>query len=745
MGIYSIAEYGVDKYGEAPRLAFSVAPFIATAIDYQSVSLTWSPPEGDIGQIRLVRSQDGYAETEEDGIILWEWDSVTTLPRIEAFVDSPENAPISLVSGRYAYYRIWIFEATLKRWRIAGDAVTVVPRAHDSVTPDGEVLVSTHDKFVDLLPRVFTSVTQSPLDVVDKNSDLYHFLKGFAFTADEIMTLADNVLPEESSQFINPELIGLKTQSLGLEQESYVSLKNQKRLIREAIYMHSNKGTRSAIETYAESLTGFAPIVTTSPNLLLSIQDSSFHKGLGNWIATGDAAITLEQTVIPPTEVQEPSAVDFSYTAKVVGTTAQYSIVNGVITPRVLGIPITAEATYSFSSWVNTEEESHSVKLKVHWYDYLGEAISSDASGLLSLTQSTWVKVVSSFTSPETASYVALELEFSGIGTAYVDMVQFSAGADVPYSEARSVNIFLNPKKTNELPDPSFSGLTGMWSINAASSERITPSTISWESLDSVMLRVVTNALSGTSIETTTAPVQGGKYYTFSIYAKMAGLQVLEASLENNIATVKFLGSPSWEPNQTINIRDFAGDGQFSIYNGDWVILTISGDTITFILEEADQLLTSASSEATICRPESMNLALLSVDTVTLEQTSSHESLLAPFTSDWQRYSVTGFVPSGANPQYLKVRVQGTTNGCVMDFDNAQLEASYLPTDYFDGDSPESYGAVWEGTPYESRSHIYPNKVIKTTRLAETLFRWLPINRAHTVSTYAGIEHKVLP
>jgi hypothetical protein len=114
------------------------------------------------------------------------------------------------------------------------------------------------------------------------------------------------------------------------------------------------------------------------------------------------------------------------------------------------------------------------------------------------------------------------------------------------------------------------------------------------------------------------------------------------------------------------------------------------------------------------------------------------------FTNDWARYSVTGFISANPNPVYLQASVFSETIGCVMDFDAAQVEASYRPTDYFDGGFPASYGAVWENGAHVSRSHLYPNKDIKVTRLAETLDKWIPINRAYTIKSYARTEAKVV-
>ena len=831
MGIYATFDYGEEdqRYGEAPRLAFSVAPFTASAIDYTSVQLNWAAPEGSISKIRLVRSQDGFPETEEDGVILWEW-SDPSQPRINSFEDSPTSSDLPLTSGRFAYYRVWLLQGTTNRWLIAGETYAIVPRAHDTVSNDGTVIVSTHQKFLDLIPRVFTSASQSPLDAVDESSDLSRFLRGFSFTLDEIMTLADNVLPEESGRFINPELIGLRAQNFGLEAESYLATQSQKRLIREATFMYANKGSRAAIETYAESLTGFAPTIVSSPNLLLSVQDSSFYKGLGNWQVTGNAALTLEQTIVPVPEAIEAEAVDYAYTAKLVSTGAS-SIINGLMSPKMYGTPITAGTTYSLSTYVKRESStSRTVTPVIYWHDFSGALIGTSVGSGTALSSTGWTKVSSTATAPgapstvtsysvtdttveltvastagftvgdtllvfgvdgdvdgeweitaltptvisyeiidsltvsatavsgvvrtdaNPATFAVLEFRVSDSATVYFDMVQLATSTVTDYHEARAIEVFLNPSKTNELKNPSFNPLGDEeWTVVAQDSDYVTPTTLTGGQYGEYMLRVDGTDDGLTSISANTDVVTTGKYYTFSIYARMEGLAVLTGAINNNIATVTTSAAAPWSVGQTVTIQNFAGisssgEQLFSVFNGSWEILSVSGTTLTLALTSSNLATQTANEEARICRPETMTLRINSYDEAAEsgdEVADIHDAEFT-FTNDWARYSVTGFISANPNPVYLQASVFSETIGCVMDFDAAQVEASYRPTDYFDGGFPESYGAVWENGEHVSRSHLYPNKAIKVTRLAETLDKWIPINRAYTIKSYAGTEAKVV-
>lgn len=835
MGIYAIAKWGdpSETYGEAPRISFSVAPFsafasaelieerdesgkvISTSVSYDTVELSWAPPEGDIAKIRLVRSQDGWAETEEDGVILWEWSSDSGAQRLETFTDSPSNSALPLVSGRYAYYRMWVLRESSNTWVVAGDSLALVPKPHHTSTSDGTILVSTHDKFMDMLPRVFTSENQSPLDVVDKGSELYRFLQGFSFTLDEIMTLADNVLPEESGRYLSPDVVILKTKSIGLEPEAYISTKNQKRLVRESTYIMANKGTANAVQAYAEALTGLAPIITSSPNLLLSVQDSSFYKGTGFWQTVGDGALSLEQTIIPPSTTLEPNAIDTAYCGKLVANTANVAVHNGTQQSNLKGSPIVAGEEYALSFYTQALTTANTVVPKILWYDYLGNLIKSSTGTSSTVTADSWSKTTFTAVAPgktlsvgkyaltsnmvtltvdttvgysvgdvvtvygvaaavngdytitaltgttlsyaktaadiaETvvtsgavvlesnpAAFAGIELKFGSAGTIYLDMIQLADSAITAYYEGRAVDIFLNPKKTNEIKNPSFEGLNSTtWTISAPGSSVIATDGVS----GGHCLEVQTTGGTDT-IATESGVIEDGKFFTFSTYLRQVPLDVTTLEVVSNVATVTVASMPAeWVIGDTVKL--VTASSGYEGLEGTYTITALTATTISFTVNYANIAGTTVSN-VKVYVPENLTLTLNGYNTVSTLTSDEHSSAIT-LTDKWSRYHTTGYISSSPDPITVQVAISGTTSGSKIRLDDAQLEASYSPTDYFDGNSPESYGAVWEGTVNASRSHIYPNKSVKTLRLAETVRDFLPINRPHTIRTYAGIEHKVI-
>lgn len=749
MAKYGGFTYRGAYYGEIPRLPFSVEPFQAVAVDYDKIQLFWGPPQGAINGLRLVRSQVAFSEWPDDGVILFEinsedgdfGDSFYT-DGVDNFDESGAANDIPLVPGKFVYYRMWVRRSETNLWNIADDVVVLLPKAHGTVTPEGQVLATTHENFMNLLPRVYTSVEQSPLGVVDTDSDLYNFLKGFSFTLDELLTFADLLLPDFSGQSTSPDVLDLQVYEYGITPASDDVILNQKKMVREAIYMYSRKGTEAALSTLVESLTGYGPVITSSPNLFLTSQDSTFYTELGNWKASGQCTLTLTDTVFTPSG--EDFQIDDIYTAKAVATNSSAFIRNGTINPVLYGIPVNAGTEYTFSAYAQrTAAAAVSIIPKIYWYNNAGVLVST-TTGTTQATTVSWdvyeatgiapgasFSVVSyvvtgnevslttdvthnveagasitvlgigapydgkytvgavtptvisySLTTPdvlttettalvsiEPAVYAAVEIGFSKNGTVYFDMMQFSTSDVTTYYEARSVDIFLQPDKSNFVNDPSFSAVTTDWAVAGESSLSYPESTTPYLFTADSMLSVVPNSGQNliVSADTNTGGMPVGKFYTLSAYVQ--------------------------SPN-----------------NG-----------------------------------QDMYLKATATDSVNPSVVASS----APVTVNniWTRLQLTFFVPatfvSDSLFFTLEVRADANTGGTI-NFEAAQLESNFTASLFIAGNFPAEYGIVWEGLPNNSRSHLYKNRQAKTIRLIQELEKFLPSNTPYVVNTFGGVETKAI-
>lgn len=574
MAKYGVNYYGASKYGATPRLRLSVAPMsvlVSSSVStgFRKVTISWQSPTGDFTRFRLVRNQAGFPETAEDGVIIFDEFAESGSVSRSSFIDGEDNpTDVPLVPGRQAYYRVFLF-TTSKFWVTAGSISAIVPSDHGA-----------QNALMGMIPRVFTSKEQGPLGAIDEASAIYDFMYGFSFTVEEFYTLLDLLRPRHTGYETPVSLIYAERTNVGLSAEPGLPTKNQKRLIREALYMYSHKGTKAGLETYAESVTGFAPTITVSENLLLSVQDSTFYDSLGNWSFESATAEASEEQV-PATG---DNVIDNAFTCKVTATDAFYMILgtDAIITK---GVPVKADTEYTVSCKIKSPPSDGNVFVSVNWYDGIGTFISTDNGSNVS-ANNTWKTASVTATAPSNAVYAAPQISSSADGVYYVDQVCMQLGDTVSYDEARAVSIFLNPVKTNYITNPSFE-------VNVTDGWTLTGSATAAQDLD-----VSTAAYSGTnsakiigsgpwSITTDDIPVTYGNYYTFSTYIKSD--ESFSITFEGkdsggistgHIETVSFAASPDWSRISVTDLLDAIGETDVEFYS-----VSINGDSGDYYID----------------------------------------------------------------------------------------------------------------------------------------------------------------
>jgi len=1012
MGLYNVAGYDSGEiYGDIPKLQFYSEPFRSVAISYTQIQLSWVIPSGDFFELRVVRSTDGFPETSEDGAVVYSWNTTTAGVLESGFLDGDDPA-IPLVPGRFTYYRIWLKNA-LGKWIIAADSYTLLPINHTTYSPDGTALSTTRNKLLEVLPKVFTTASQSPLDEIDANSDLAKFLEGPAFELDRILTYAELLLPLEKSRLVGPEILLLQSLQLGVPLEPYLATKQQRRLTREALYIYQNKGTYSGLEAFVESFTGFAPDISPSPNLVLSPQDSSFTGGLGFWRPVGNATLGLETAVPGVGPEIEPYVDDYRYVAKVVANEVGSRIINGTDDPIRQGTPVKAGEAYVFSGYGKAAVGTMGVSAYALWYNYKGELIDVDPprtfvqtpqavtddwtrfefigrapgvvqdvisysiedgiitlslatlnvmvrgetiivdgvsedvdgiyqiesagditeipeGGLIGLLNSTLnqiylatdladfpptevagtiteatpnvgpttyivmageivdgeatvtfalphdlvvgdkiviqamstyfsyglhtitgvgvntvefsifepftgepatdvdesfpvtgvpyggaVKIIPNTGTPvEPAVYGGFELVCATTGTLYLDLLQMASFTVQEFHEARGVEIFLNPTKTNYLRNPGFNPTTLAltWTVVAEDYQTVDRTddplnlleagfSLEVETLNSTPNYLMTSYSVSTGIATATLGAHGltagdvvliigagfepvyGQHIVLSADSStisfalalpdipttplMASVNQIKYvmvgySVTDNVATVNFAAPHGIESGQVVDISGLMPNPIF----GQHLVTDITPTTIEFAFVAANTAPTPLTAAVTALTTISTNSTVISSGKFvnasfyakTLEENSTEtftvvmsavnaltqqvvysNSFEVEVTNELQRFNGALFVPKVEPELYvINLTIVGDTKGNTVYFDRATVENSFAPTDYFDGDFPVSYGAVWESTPFASASHLYPNLAIKITRLKQELEKYLPINTSFLIEWYGG-------
>lgn len=508
MARYGNFVYGGNTYGSTPKLAFSVEPMSITVLDYDRTFVEWQTPKGDFTRIRLVRSQTGYPENEEDGVIVYEEFATEGNVSVTTFIDSEdaESPIVAIDSGRQIYYRMFLYVDEVEYWVVAGQVTDTVPFNHDS-----------QKKLMDIIPKVYTSSVQSPLGVTDESSDLYKFIEGVSFTVDQLLTQIDILKPNHALEQTPASLLPIELLNVGFTTEQNLPVKYQKRLGREAFYMYTHKGLTTGLETYVEAVTGYAPDISVSPNRMLTIQDSTFLETVGNWTTSNVTLSSVTEQVPDITDY----VIDEAYTGKCITSNSNAFINLGASDPIRLGVPVSEDTDYTFGYKYKSPASAGTVTLTVKFFDKDGVDLAEDFVGASNSANNTWQTSWENTTTPEDAVYASLKLTFSATGTYYVDQIYVEEGEnldDTSFQEARAITIFLNPNKSNYITNPSFEEGTTNWTITATadSVELDAPDSVG-AGEDCLELELDTGAIVET--ETAVIPITNA-YYTLSFYAK---------------------------------------------------------------------------------------------------------------------------------------------------------------------------------------------------------------------------------
>lgn len=731
MAKYAGSIYRGTYYGNAPRIVYSVEPLEASAISYTEVYLTWSLPQGNFTKIRLIRNNNNFPESQEDGTIIWEQTSTTNLSGLverDQFTDGVDNlsneTSYALPQGQFVYYSMYLFTST-ETWLNAGNALTLMPENKNGT-----------DILYNLIPRVFTTYDNSPTDVPDKNLFLYSFLDGFGFTYDQILTYAKLIAPSFGDSKIPPQFIGPKFFSYGLYPERGIPYKNQKQLIRESVRLFATKGTEIGISNYIETVTGYAPIITESPNQLLDTADSSFTKSIGRWSVRA-GTLTADTTQAAPSGT---NAIDITWAGKV----------------------ITSLPTVTFKERTNS----------------VAKLTTGTAHGLEVGDSVTVAGVDANYNGTHTVTGVPTSTTFN-YATISGDMISTavspvgSAAGGSSISLGRTFNGY--SAITAGVPVEATTSYRMSYYVKSVANGEVQPA-IYWYNDKGVQIgaRVLGTVL-GTIGQyqrgtfTATAP-SGAKYAGIRLYFTIQGTYYVDmvqfgiSDLLTNFdeargldiflepKKVNLVNNPSFETNSngwtTNSSKSLIADSPDSLPGSQSLRLsgqnnlsftTIVASSSTYKIKEdqnyAFSMYLKASAACTVV------LTLAANDESGPD--SQNASEVVQLTTSWKRYQVTLYVPEGLSPSgtlTMTASLTGTLTGQTVTIDNVQVEPGYQATEYFDGSMPADFGVIWGGTAHASKSFYYLAKNIKVPRLLLTLEDWVPKHIPWRLRTYGGLE-----
>jgi len=730
MAKYQGAIYRGAYYGQTPRLVLSAEPVTAVALDYGQISVNWNPPAGNFTKFRLVRNNDNFPESEQDGVILYEQSSSSSLSGLVArnsFIDGADNFydddldnDLPIAEGQFIYYAIWLFTSS-NTWVLAGGAYTLMPKNK-----------GTQLKLFELLPKVYSSDEKSPTGIANPNSTLYSFLMPFSFTYDQILSYADLIAPSYGKKTTPPQMLSLWSNQLGLTPENGLPFKNRKKLVREATYLYKNKGTELGIKGYVESLTTWAPTLTISPNLMLDAQDSSFYKSIGRWTKTNGALTSVSNKVGP----SGTNAVDRNYSGRFVTAvsvvskkarnnniaTLTLSAAHGLDvgdTIAVTGVDSTFNGNFTVASVPSTTKITYAqTDVNISETNATGSVSNTSTMSLGRDNPVTKGIPVQPSTSYQFAYYGASDANGNMQGYVYwYDYLGLQIGSSAIGTSLGTTGVYQRQSQT--ITSPSTAAYAG--------------------------IRFVFTTQGSYNIDM----IQFSPTATATTFDEARCIELFVTP-----KTVNILANPSFETNSTrwstnssvTRDNTTVPEGNPGAYS-----LRLSGQNsfslstvcntfpTTYKLTQGNYYVFSIYMKASAACNLNMILVADDDDSTNVESATQAVSL----TTTWQRKYVTLYIPedlSATNNVTATFTLSGTLTGQTVWVDNAQFEQAYKPTDYFDGSLPQASGVFWSGTAHASYSFRYDNWTIKMARLLNTLKQWVPNNAPWRVTSYKGLE-----
>jgi len=734
---YGVAIYGESIYGQTNQIPNSVSPMSLTVVYPTVVVVNWQYPSGTYSGIRLLRNQNSLPENSEDGVIVWEQYS-SNVSKI-SFTDGggiEDTAGIPIVSGKPIYYAMFLFTSD-KVWVPAGAVTDIVPSAH-----------GTTDSIIQSLPRVYTSVEQSPLGEPSPTSDLYYFVDGIGFTLDESLTFLDLLLPDHTRVNTPLSLLPLETQNYGLTPEPGMAIKSQKQLVREALYMYTHKGTLNGFSTYVESLTNYAPTITVSSNLLLSPQDSTFYKSTGKWVAT-NATISdsLDEAPVPQLT---SNYIDLNYSCKIVASAAG-SMAVGKDIPVLRGIPVTPGTQYTMSSQMISPASAGTLKQEVRFFDKNGTQIGSALSPTSGTSATnTWKQLTYTVTAPKYYS-AAVASAVGASGT-----ITYTTASAHPFTSGQVVTISGFTTAGFNLTSATITGITA---TTFTVSNSFTGTSLSTESGFAVPS---TNNVDAAYASVGIIWSAAGTYYvdcvsfqlgTTASYDEARAVDILLNPNKSNL-----IYNPSFEANAT-DSWTLSGSASVStvsdvpsqVYSGSKSAKIVASGPWTFTSNRST-ILPGKYYTGSAYVKSSSDILLTFIGRDSDGNIIDNDPYTQATYADWTRIYGTDLTDATATTDTYEIVFSGGAGTFYIDcvqFENTfrfnpTVTPHFAPTDYIDGSLPSSSGCVWSGVANNSPSYLYVNKDLKLLALAKTITDWLPENTFWRIRTYDTVEYNNL-
>jgi hypothetical protein len=243
---------------------YAIAPFIAEAVDYETLFISWTPPTGPFLDFRLVRNRYGFPADENDGTTLL--DSGGSSYPGNNYFDS------DVIPGAMHYYGIYILVqvGAAQVWYRAGLTAVLAVNNYDC----SDIML------LDRIPEYYqigdlSNPLELTTDALD-NSYLVQFMQVFGWGLDYLKTqlaLAENV---NNASVIPVNWLVNLAGTVGFPYYPETDAATMRDAVANQAALVASRGTLSGIEDIVTQLTGWSTDIRPGINMMLEDDQAGF-------------------------------------------------------------------------------------------------------------------------------------------------------------------------------------------------------------------------------------------------------------------------------------------------------------------------------------------------------------------------------------------------------------------------------------------------------------------------------------
>lgn len=233
-------------------------------------------------ELTITSNPQGDPATNLDGYVLARLDTTA----VTGWVTMVDERPQPGHWMHYALFAKYDFSGSIEWRRVATTAILM---------PDS----------FDYGKRMFAALPRWYQDADDNTTEhlVQRFMNAFGLEADITRTWVETLGHIWDPARVPAKLLKPMSEVLGLPYERTVGDPRVRKLLSNLVYLRKMKGTKEGIEGYLTALSGYRVLAYPSLNRTLTVEDSEFRLGTGNWIAGADTSMAR---IAAPAEAGAP-------------------------------------------------------------------------------------------------------------------------------------------------------------------------------------------------------------------------------------------------------------------------------------------------------------------------------------------------------------------------------------------------------------------------------------------------------